>query len=175
MTRDKAQKTATRQRMAETGEPYSVARKATQAGTEGPGLSETPAEQDPRGTLVDQGARETPVEQSTGETPEEQYLREAEEAGVAAADLEMLRLFFQARERAGQVRQVAERARERAEQAEEAAVRAEERAELAQETADLAQDWADKDEQRLARERADRRPRGSNGSVTPGVNCAGSS
>jgi hypothetical protein len=31
MTRNKAQKTATRQRMAETGEPYIVARKATEA------------------------------------------------------------------------------------------------------------------------------------------------
>src|SRR5215469_657628 len=100
MTKNKAQKTATRQRMAETGEPYSVARKAAQAGAEGPGLSETPAEQYPR------------------ETPEEQYLREAEEAGVPAADLEMLQLFFQARERAGRLRQAAERARERAEQAE---------------------------------------------------------
>ena len=106
MTRNKAQKTATRQRMAETGEPYSVARKAPQAGPEGPVMGENPAEQ---------GPRETPVEQGPRETPEEQYLREAEEAGVEAADLEMLRLFFQARERAGQLRQAAVRARERAE------------------------------------------------------------
>jgi hypothetical protein len=39
MTQDKARKTAARQRMAETGEPYSVARRATQdqPGTAGPG------------------------------------------------------------------------------------------------------------------------------------------
>src|SRR3974390_3269177 len=96
MTRNKAQKTATRQRMAETGEPYSVARKAPQAG--GPGLGETPAEQDRHETQLEQDPRETPEEQDLRETPEEQYLREAEEAGVEAADLEMLRLSFQARE-----------------------------------------------------------------------------
>jgi hypothetical protein len=44
MTRHKAQKTAARQRMAQTGEPYSVARKATQAGADSPAVHETPAE-----------------------------------------------------------------------------------------------------------------------------------
>jgi uncharacterized protein DUF3359 len=39
MTQDKARKTAARQRMAETGEPYSVARRAVQAGQ--PGTGET--------------------------------------------------------------------------------------------------------------------------------------
>ena len=37
MTQDKAKKTAARQRMAETGEPYSVARRAVQAGQPGAG------------------------------------------------------------------------------------------------------------------------------------------
>ena len=131
MTRNKAQKAATRQRMAETGEPYSVARKATGAGD--PGLGETPADSGSSEIPEEQHLHETPAQQELRETPEEQYLREAEEAGVAAADLETLRAVFQARGRAGQLRQAAERARERAELAEEAAAHAEERAELAQE------------------------------------------
>jgi hypothetical protein len=36
MTRDKARKTATRQRMAETGEPYTVARRITMSGGDVP-------------------------------------------------------------------------------------------------------------------------------------------
>ena len=36
MTRNKAPKIAARQRMAQTGEPYSVARRATAAGNAGP-------------------------------------------------------------------------------------------------------------------------------------------
>jgi hypothetical protein len=122
MTRDKAQKIATRQRMAQTGEPYSVARKAAEDRAGDPGA---------------------------GETAEERYVREAQEAGVSTADAEALRFGFRAPERADQLRQAADQAREQAEQAEESAVQAEERAELAQEAADLAQDWADGDEQRL--------------------------
>ena len=70
MTSNKAQKTATRQRMAETGEPYSVARKATE-GRARPDVSET---------------------------PEEQYLRDAEASGVSGADLDVLRVVFRARQ-----------------------------------------------------------------------------
>src|SRR5262249_5199929 len=156
MTRNKAQKAATRQRMAETGEPYSVARKAAGAGAEDPGSSETPADSGSSGTTAKQDLHEAPDEHRLRATREEQYLREPGEAGVAAADLGRLRVGLQARGRAGQLRQAAEQARERAELAEEAAAQAEERAELAQEAADLAQDWADEDEQRLAQERADR-------------------
>ena len=58
MTRNKAQKTAIRQRMAMTGEPYSVARRAAEAGDAEP--------EDPAGT---------------GMTPEERYAQEAEAAG----------------------------------------------------------------------------------------------
>jgi hypothetical protein len=138
MTRNKAQKTAARHRMAQTGEPYSVARKATQARAESPVVHET--------------AEVQPV---VRETPEERYVREAEEAGVPAAELDALRATFLATDRAGQLRQAADQARERADQAEEGAVRAEERAELAQEAADVAQDWVGEDEQQLAQERAD--------------------
>ncbi len=53
MTRNKAQKTATRQRMAETGEPYSVARRAAGTGAEGPDPGEAPAQQYPCETPVE--------------------------------------------------------------------------------------------------------------------------
>jgi hypothetical protein len=114
MTRNKAQKTATRQRMAETGEPYSVARRAAGAGEAGA--------EDPDFTKI---------------TPEERYAREAKAAGVAAAEIEAQTAAFQARERADQVQEAADQAREQADQAEEAANQAEERAELAQEAADV--------------------------------------
>src|SRR5262249_59350278 len=149
MTRNKAQKAATRQRMAETGEPYSVARKAAGAGAEDPGSSETPADSGSSGTTAKQDLHETPEEQRLRETPEEQYLREAGEAGVAAADLEMLRVVLQARGRAGQLRQAAQHARERAELAEEGAAQAEGRGGPAPGAAGLAPDLADQGEQRL--------------------------
>ena len=107
MTSNKAQKNATRQRMAETGEPYSVARKAT-AGR---------------------------AEHEVSETPEERYLRDAEASGVSEADLDVMRAVFQARKQRDRLRQAAELAREQADEAEEAAVRAEERADRAQEAA----------------------------------------
>jgi hypothetical protein len=145
MTKDKAQKTAARQRMAETGEPYSVARRSVANG---------PAEDRAR----------------TGMTPEEQYALEAEAAGVPAAEIQAQEASFLAQEAADLAREQAGRARERADLAGEAADQADERADLAQEAADLAEDWADEEEQnrtqgqayemrRLAdemRERADR-------------------
>jgi hypothetical protein len=139
MTRNKAQKTAARHRMAQTGDPYSVARKATQARADSPVVHETPE-----------------VQPAVRETPDERYVREAEEAGVPAAELDALRATFLAADRAGQLRQAADQAREWADQAEEAADEAEERAELAQEAAEVAQDWVGEDEQQLAQERADR-------------------
>jgi hypothetical protein len=130
MTRNKAQKTAARQRMARTGEPYSVARKATQARAASPAGHETPEEQ--------AAGHETPEERLAGhETPEEQYLREAGEAGVPAAELDALRAVFLAVGRAGQLRQAAGQARERADQAEEAEVRAGEAEGWAGEARDL--------------------------------------
>jgi len=79
MTRDKAQKTAARQRMAETGEPYSVARRAVAA---------------------EPARAEGPV--VTGMTPEEQYAREAEAAGVSAAEIRAQEAAFRAQESADQ-------------------------------------------------------------------------
>jgi hypothetical protein len=106
MTRNKAQKTATRQRMAETGEPYSVARRAIRAGNAGPA--------DP--DFIEM-------------TPEEQYVREAETAGITAAEVEAQKAAFRAQEAADQ---------------------AEERAERAQEAADLVQERADEAQERAA-------------------------
>ena len=125
MTRNKARKTAARHRMAQTGEPYSVARKATQARAESPVVHETPE-----------------VQPVVRETPEERYVREAEEAGVPAAELDALRATFLATDRAGQLRQAADQARERADEAEDAAGEAEMRADEAEMRADEA-GWAD--------------------------------
>src|SRR5438132_1321318 len=72
MTRNKARKTAARHRMAQTGEPYSVARKATQARAESPVVHETPE-----------------VQPVVRETPEERYVREAGEAEMRADEAEM--------------------------------------------------------------------------------------
>lgn len=137
MTQNKAQKAAIRQRMEETGEPYSVAaRRATRAGDAGPA---------------------DPV--LTGLTAEERYAREAEAAGIPAAQIEAQRAAFQAQERADRMREAADLARQRADQAEEAADQAEERAELAHEAADLARDWADEAEQGQAQARAEQAQR----------------
>jgi len=123
MTSNKAQKTAIRQRMAATGEPYSVARKAI--GAEDPDIGESPED----------------------ETPEEQYLREAEEAGVPAEELKALRAAWQARGRLGKLQLAADQARDQADKAEEAAAEAEERAVEAEDLAAEAQDWDDEAEE----------------------------
>lgn len=145
MTNNKAQKTAIRQRMAETGEPYSVARRAAQAQAQADDAGPTQADEalradDPFAT----------------QTQEERYIREAEEAGVPEAVLEAMRAAMQAamhaQRRAGEMLVAAERAQEQAERAEEAAGRAKERA---QEAADLMLEWAEEDEQRQAQEHAD--------------------
>ena len=80
MTQDKARKTATRRRMAETGEPYCEARRA--AG----------AEADPGG----EGPTATPP------TPREEdwYARMAEEAGLSVAEIRAQEIAAQAREQA---------------------------------------------------------------------------
>jgi hypothetical protein len=155
MTRNKAQKAAVRQRMAETGEPYSVARRALQPGTPDPG------EPGPDGVAT-AAAPEAAGSGWTALTPEEQYAREAAAAGVSPAQFEADLAAYRTQEQADQVqraageaRERADRARERADQAEEAAAEVEERAELAQAAADLALEWADPPEQERAQELAD--------------------
>jgi len=128
VTSDKARKAAIRNRMAETGEPYSVASRA----------------------VCDEQA-----EPDDPETYEERYLREAAEAGAPPHEREAIRAGFESRNLSGQFRRQADLARQQADKAEEDAEQAEERAELAQASADLAGEWADEDEQHRAQLRAD--------------------
>jgi hypothetical protein len=145
MTQDKALKAAIRARMAEAGEPYSVARHVILS--DGPvggerGVTQAGAEPDPAADQADDYFA--------------QYLREAREAGVPEEELHALAAAHHARERLRMARAGAARAEAIAEQAEEEAELAEERAGLAEEAADLAEEWADPDEQRAARGRAER-------------------
>lgn len=87
MTQDKARKAATRQRMAETGEPYSVARHAVEREHEG-------------------AAAEDPLSVDRGAPPRDDrwYASEAEEAGITVAEFRVQHLA-----------DLADKARERAE------------------------------------------------------------
>ncbi len=126
MTQDKARKAATRQRMAETGEPYSVARHAVGREHEGA------AAEDPLGADGCAPPRD-----------DRWYSGEAEEAGITVAEFRVQHLA-----------DLAGKARERAKEAEEAVSVAREAAELAQEAADMTRGWADKQEQERAQRRA---------------------
>ena len=74
MTRNKAPKTAARERMAQTGEPYSVARRATAAGSTAAAGDTRPGDPAP---LDDPGAPVHPMPAREQLSPEEQYAREA--------------------------------------------------------------------------------------------------
>jgi hypothetical protein len=126
MTQDKARKAATRQRMAETGEPYSVARHAVEREHEG-ATAEDPLSAD----------------RSTPPGDDRWYASEAEEAGITVAEFRVQHLA-----------DLADKARERAEEAEEAVSVAREAADLAQQAADMTRGWADKQEQERAQRRA---------------------
>jgi hypothetical protein len=126
MTQDKAWKAATRQRMAETGEPYSVARHAVEREHEG-------------------GTAEDPLGAGRGASSRDDrwYASEAEEAGITGAEFRVQHLA-----------DLADKARERAEEAEETVSVAREAAELAQQAADMTRGWAGKQEQERAQRRA---------------------
>jgi hypothetical protein len=126
MTQDKAWKAATRRRMAETGEPYSVARHAVEREHEG-------------------AAAEDPLSAGRGAPPRDDrwYASEAEKAGVTVAEFRVQHLA-----------DLADQAAERAEEAEETVSVAREAAELAQQAADMTRGWADKLEQGRAQRRA---------------------
>ena len=107
MTRNKAPKIAARQRMAQTGEPYSVARRATAAGNarpDDPGAVDGPAAIDgparrrrprpPKTAQRQDGPRARPKALS----PEEQYAREAEAAGLSGAEIEARLAAFRVQE-----------------------------------------------------------------------------
>jgi hypothetical protein len=167
MTQDKARKSAARQRMAQTGEPYSVARRAVQAGADAGEAPPSPRDQvpDPGDTALPDPA--TTMAESGSDwdalTPEEQYALEAAEAGVSAADFEadlsafrIADLAEQAQRAADEARERAERVRELADRAEEVASEAEDQAGLADEEAELAMYEDDPRAQQTAQERADR-------------------
>jgi hypothetical protein len=145
MTQDKALKAAIRARMAEAGEPYSVARHAI--------LADGPLGGERGGT---QASADHDLAADQADDYFAIYLREAREAGVPDEELEAMAAAHHARESLRTAREAAGRAEELAEEAEEAADLAEERASLAEEAADLAEEWADPDEQRAARRRAER-------------------
>ena len=126
MTQDKARKAAIRQRMAETGEPYSVARHAVERGHPG-------------------AAAEDLLNADRGAPPRDDrwYASAAEQAGMTVAEF-----------RAQHLADLADQARQRAEEAAEAVSTAYEAAGLAQEAADMTRGWADKQEQERAQRRA---------------------
>src|ERR1700722_4181125 len=116
MTQNKVQKAAIRRRMAETGEPYVVARRIVLDEANGGGSD------------VD------------GLTPEELYALVARAAGVGAEEIDAQTLVYRLEAAAQRAQEAAERARELAERAEEEAGRAEERAGQAEEAAEEAEE-----------------------------------
>ena len=134
MTQDKARKTATRQRMAATGEPYSVARHAVE------------------------NEHDIPEDPAAAPGDDDPYVGAAEDAGTGAAEsraAEQAEQADQARRLADHARDLAEQARHRAERADEAATAAEEAADLTAEAADLTREWADDKDIAQAQRRAD--------------------
>ena len=132
MTENKAQKSAIRQRMAATGEPYSVARREVEREHSGD-------EADPDSTAPDSTAPDSTGPDSTS----------PREGGLSAQER-----LDRARELAEQAQERAERSRERAEQADEAAMMAHDAADMATEAATLTRGWADEQEQEQAQLRA---------------------
>ena len=145
MTQNKAQKTAVRQRMAETGEPYSVARHMVEAG-------QVPAEPP------------EPPETGRYATPRDDnwYARMAGEAGISVEEFRaqeeaarLADLAGDAQRRADEAQERADLAQERAEQAEEVAELTQAAADLATEAAELTHSRADEQERERAQQRAD--------------------
>jgi hypothetical protein len=127
MTQDKAKKAAARQRMAETGEPYSVARHAV--------------ENEAAGAHSAADAGGVPAEAGKGRS----YVGQARDLADRAR-----RRADQAQVRADQVQEAADQAQERAERAEEAASMADAATDMAAEAAYLIEGWADAEEQARA-------------------------
>jgi hypothetical protein len=142
MTQNKAQKIAARQRMAQTGEPYSVARRAAErARTAG-------ATTDP-----DNAGQATPRDDNSCASV-------AAEAGISVGRFKeqaakAQQLLDQARIRAEQAQERADREQDRAEQVEEAASMLQEAADLAREAAELTEGRTDDQDQERARQRGE--------------------
>jgi hypothetical protein len=130
VTNDKARKAAIRQRMAQTGETYSAARR---------GMPD-------RSTAT---AMPSPAEYAAGTGAEQQYAREALAAGVPADQVEAQIAAFRAQD-------AALAARESAEQAEREALGAEEHADFTHDDADRAREQSgDQSGWQRARERSE--------------------
>jgi hypothetical protein len=151
MTHDKAFKTAIRARMAQAGEPYSVARRAV--------LSDA-GDATERAAEPDSSAH---VTSDPGETEDyyERYAREARLAGLPEEQIAVQLARMTAQDQTAQSRaladratEAADRAQDRADAAEEEAGSAEERAELAHEAAAMAEEWAEDAERARAQKRA---------------------
>jgi hypothetical protein len=140
MTQNKTQKAAIRRRMAETGEPYVIARRIILDET-GPTVPGPAA-----GAIAPAGAL----------TPEELYAREAAAAGASATAIDAQTLVYRLEAAAERAQEAAERARDLADRAEEEAERTEDLAGQAEEAAEEAEEWAEPAEKRLLRERAAR-------------------
>jgi hypothetical protein len=163
MTQDKARKAATRQRMAETGEPYTEASHAVERehesgagpGTGGPSTVEPgvgepstagpgaggPGTGGPGTGGPDAGGPDAGRRTATARD-DGWYARMAEEAGISVAEFTAQVQADEAMERAERALELAERARERAGQAQAAAEQAQDAAEQAHDAAEQAQDAA---------------------------------
>jgi hypothetical protein len=167
MTQNKVQKAAIRRRMAETGEPYVVARRIVLGEASGAGsdvdrlmpleAQDAPGTQEVSGASATGGVQEARGAAGTAAvTPEEQYVLEARAAGVGAEEIESQTVVYRLEAAAQRAQEAAERARELADRAEEEAEQTEDRAGRAEEAAEEAEEWAEPAEKRLLRERAAR-------------------
>jgi hypothetical protein len=153
MTQDKARKIAIRQRMAATGEPYSVSRHA---------VDDEDDRLEPGDAIEERAAQASPNSaEPLGETTPTTLSYPSDDDRDAGVPEDTGPSEVRAYEWAAEVRRLAEYARDRAEQArmlaeraDESASAAEEAADLTQEAADLTQEWADEKEQDRARRRA---------------------
>lgn len=125
MTRNKAEKAAIRQRMAETGEPYSVARRVVASGST-----------DSAASAAGDSDRKTGPHAIRDDN---WYASMAADAGISV-EFRAQVFAVDAQERADAAQERADQAQHRAEQAQEAADIAQEAADMAQEAADLS--WA---------------------------------
>ncbi len=152
MTQDKARKSATRQRMAETGEPYCEARRAAERDRESGTDPASPGPDDPKQRLA--RARAAAEEaQELADSARERF-EQADEAAMMAHDAADMAAEAASLTRGWADPQEQEQTQRRADQARAAAHEAQHRADLAelqadqaQEAADLAQEFADEAEE----------------------------
>jgi chromosome segregation ATPase len=163
MTQDKALKTAIRARMAESGEPYNVARRAVMADDEAaeaprpdsaartsPGGPEAPGD-----ATVSREAEPAVGEQHPDEDYYARYEREAELSGARPGKLRAMKLADRLQGAADRAQNAADYAEDLASQAEDAADEADEEADEADDAASTATEWASAAEMQQAERRAE--------------------